>query len=56
MQTLTIRILIATVPLMLVTAIITLSETIKRHHGKRAAKRLASGALKGLAQGPMMRG
>lgn len=56
MQTLTLRVLIATVPLILLMSIVTISETIKRHHGRRTVKRIASGALKGLAQGPLMRG
>ncbi|MCE1227171.1 MAG: hypothetical protein LWW87_11895 [Geobacteraceae bacterium] len=52
MHTLTIRLLIATVPLILVICIITLSESIKKHHGNRTIKKAAAGALRGLAQGP----
>jgi len=51
MHTLTLRILIATVPLILLMSIITLSEAIKNHHGKRVIKKAAAGALRGLAQG-----
>jgi hypothetical protein len=51
MHTLTIRLLVATVPLILLMSIITLSETIKKHHGKRTIKKAAAGALRGLAQG-----
>ncbi len=51
MQTLTIQLLIATVPLILLVSIFTLSETIKKHHGKRIIKKAAAGALRGLAQG-----
>lgn len=51
MHTLTIRLLIATVPLILLMGIITLSEAIKNHHGKRTIKKAAAGALRGLAQG-----
>lgn len=56
MQTLTLRVLFATVPLILLMTIVTITESIKRHHVRRTVKRIASGALKGLAQGPMMRG
>lgn len=56
MQTLTLRVLVATVPLILLMTIITISETIKRRHSRRTVRRIASGALKGLAQGPLMRG
>ncbi|ACD94829.1 hypothetical protein [Trichlorobacter lovleyi] len=56
MQTLTLRVLVATTPLILLMTIAILSETIKRHHSRRTVKRIASGALKGLAQGPLMRG
>lgn len=52
MNTLTLRLLITTVPLILVICIITLSETIKKHHGKHLIKRASAGALKALAQGP----
>ena len=55
MHTLTIRLLIATVPLILVISIITLSETIKKHHGRRIIKKVTVGALRGLAQGPQIR-
>ncbi len=44
MQTLTLRVLVATVPLILLMTIITISETIKSHHGRRTVKRIASGA------------
>ena len=52
MRTLTLRLLIATVPLMLLMGVITLSETIKKHHSKHLIKRATAGALKALAQGP----
>jgi hypothetical protein len=32
-------------------SIITLSETIKKHHSKRTIKKTVAGALRGLAQG-----
>lgn len=55
MHTLTLRLLIATVPLILLMTIITLSEAIQKHHGKRAIKKAAAGALRGLAQGPQIK-
>lgn len=51
MHTLTLRILIATVPLILLMSIITLSEAVKKRHGKRTIKKAAAGALRGLAHG-----
>lgn len=51
----TLRLLIATAPLVLLMATCTLSEIFKKQHGKRTIKRISAGALKGLAQGPNMR-
>lgn len=55
MHTLTIRLLIATVPLILLMSIITLSEAAKKHHGKRTIKKATAGALRGLAHGPQIK-
>jgi len=55
MHTLTLSILVATLPLILLTTIISLSETIKKRHGKRIIKKAAAGALRGLAQGVQIR-
>ena len=55
MHTLTIRLLIATVPLILLMSIITLSEAIKNHHSKRTIKKVVAGALRGLAHGPQIK-
>jgi len=55
MRTLTLRLLVATVPLLLVMGVITLSETIKKHHGRHLVKRATAGALKALAQGPQIK-
>jgi hypothetical protein len=55
MHTLILSILVATLPLILLTTIISLSETIKKRHGKRIIKKAAAGALRGLAQGVQIR-
>lgn len=52
MNTLSIWILVAAVPLLLLIGTFTLSEISKKKHGKRTIKRITIGALKGLAQGP----
>ncbi|MDK9717588.1 MAG: hypothetical protein OEL57_06710 [Trichlorobacter sp.] len=56
MDSLTIRVLVATVPLTILMVFITLSETIKKQHNRHTAKRLTAGALRGLSQGPQLRG
>lgn len=55
MNKLSIQILVATVPLLLLIGACTLSEIIKKHYGKRTIKRITVGALKGLAQGPHLK-
>jgi len=51
MNTLTLRLLVAIAPLVLLLGTFTVSELIKKHHGKRTIKKAAAGALRGLAQG-----
>jgi hypothetical protein len=56
MNTLTLRLLVAIVPLLLLMGTFTLSELVKKYHGKRTAKRVTTGALKGLSQGAQLPG
>ena len=50
MNTLTLRLLVAIVPLLLLIGTFTLSEMVRKYHGKRTVKRVTAGALKGLSR------
>lgn len=56
MSSLTIRILTATIPLLLLAGSFTISQIAKGCHAKRTIKRMSCGALKGLSHGPHLRG
>lgn len=55
MSSFTIRVLTVVVPLIMLVSAFGLSEIVRKHHGKRVAKRMVAGALKGLAHGPDIR-
>lgn len=56
MDSLTIRMLVVIIPILLLVASFTLSQLFRSHRIARARKRLTAGALKGLSHGTQIRG
>ena len=55
MSSLAVRMIVATVPLLMLVGTATLVEMLRNHHGRRILKKLVSGALRGVSHGPMFR-
>ncbi len=55
MRTLVIRMLISTVPLLMLVAGVTITEMMRNHHGRRTLKKLTSGSFRCVWHGPVSR-
>lgn len=55
MRALIIRMLISTVPLLILVAGVTITEMMRNHHGRRTLKKLTAGAMRCHWHGPASR-